>query len=73
MQTAPEGAGPFALEPEPVPELLEQLAAQHLSCLYCPDPISRFELFVCWPIAGILAHFGCYAKAQGLSKREGSS
>jgi hypothetical protein len=74
MHSAPsEGGGVFPLEPDPVPELLEQLAAQHLRCLYCPEPISRFELFVAWPVAGIMAHFACYAQAQGLSKREGTS
>ena len=71
MHTAPTG-NPLPLEPDGVPELLEQLCQQHLCCLYCPDPISRFELFVLWPVGGILAHFGCYARAMGLAVVEGS-
>lgn len=70
MQTS---SGVFPLEPDPVPELLEQLVAQPLRCLYCPDPIHSGDMFVCWAVGGIVAHFGCYAQAQGLSKREGSS
>jgi hypothetical protein len=49
-------ATPFPLEPDPVPELLEQLVAQ-----------------LAWPAGGIVAHFGCYAAAQDLVRREATS
>lgn len=66
-------ATPFPLEPDPVPELLEQLVAQPLRCLYCADPIHRIEMFVAWPAGGIVAHFGCYAAAQNLVRGEATS
>jgi hypothetical protein len=41
-----------------VPELLEQLANE-VTCEVCHEQISRFEMFVAWPVAGLVAHIGC--------------
>lgn len=55
-------------------ELLEQLAELAPLCLCCSEPINRFEMFVAWPAAGVVAHFACYyAEAHGLGKAGGAS
>jgi hypothetical protein len=53
---------------DPVSKALEQLVDAHPGCLYCPDPITHYDMLVAWPAADVVAHFGCYATAQQLVK-----
>jgi hypothetical protein len=46
-------------------ELLEQLANESATCAVCKEQISRFEMFVAWPLAGLLAHIQCYREPLG--------
>jgi len=66
MQT--DTAGVPQPSTDPVPQALEQLLEAKPRCLYCPDPIGHFDMFVAWPAADVVAHFDCYAKAQQLVK-----
>lgn len=64
---AAEGGGALAPRPDPVPELLEQLVTKHaIVCAVCDDEISRFEMFACWPLAGLVAHMSCCAGGRRL-------
>jgi hypothetical protein len=65
MPNDPEGAPrPVA---DPVSKALEQLVDAEPGCLYCRDPITYYDMIVGWPAADVVvAHFGCYAKAQNL-------
>jgi len=66
MQNDAEGA-PHPVT-DPVSHALEQLVDAKPGCLYCPDPITHYDMIVGWPAADVVAHFACYAKAQNLVK-----
>lgn len=67
MSAAVEGASPLVPAPDPVTQLLEQLVTRHdVRCVVCAEPISRFEMFTCWPLAGVVAHMSCYAGGRRL-------
>lgn len=66
MQSDTEGVPRPATDP--VSKALEQLVDASPGCLYCPDPITKFDMIVGWPAADVVAHFACYAKAQHLVK-----
>jgi hypothetical protein len=64
---AAEGVRALAPEPDPVPELLEQLVTRHdIRCVVCAETITRFEMFTVWPLAGVVAHLSCYAGGRRL-------
>ncbi len=60
------------VDDQDVATLLEQLQ-QKVRCGICVEPISAFDMFVMWPLGGVVAHMACYVQGRALPRVEASS
>jgi hypothetical protein len=65
LSCGPSPATPESHDTPKLAELLEELANEKPTCAVCKEQITRFEMFVAWPLAGLLAHIQCYREPLG--------